>query len=178
MEGTAPAALHLDPEAIRIGAHSVPSKRNQHTTAQSITVDSSCACILPLRTGAMRRGMQDAAASCMQNPAHASRRSSVNRTVLHQIRPSLFASREQNQAPERFSPAPSKHDIDSDRACVLPLRTLVACRANCSAISGSRFTELLALRSFSGTHHAELRTVDVNYRGDVRGQAAQSPVIN
>src|SRR5437764_14751569 len=43
-----------------------------------------------------------------------------------------------------------------------PLRTLpcgVACRANCSAISGSSFTELLALRSFSGTHDAELRTV-------------------
>src|SRR4051794_15580354 len=55
----------------------------------------------------------------MQNPAHASRLSSRDRTVPHHVRRSLFGSREHNRAPERFSPAASKHDVDSNRACVL-----------------------------------------------------------
>ena len=52
----------------------------------------------------MRRGMQDAAGSCMQNPAHASRLSVGNRTVRLQIRRSLFASREYNRVPNDSLP--------------------------------------------------------------------------
>src|SRR4051812_21011357 len=39
-------------------------------------------------------GMQDPAGACMQNPAHASRLSVVNRTVPHQKKAFTFASRD------------------------------------------------------------------------------------
>ena len=70
------------------------------------TLASSYACILALRTHAMRRGMQDVAGSCMQNRAHASRLSVVNRTVPRQ-NAFTFANREHDRAPERFSPLAS-----------------------------------------------------------------------
>jgi len=119
----------------------------------------------------MRCGMQDVAGSCMQNAAHASRLSVVNRTVPAKRRSLLSA--ENTIGPPNHSLLPLVNTtLTAIVHAFCPLITLpcgVACRANCSAISRSSFTELLALRSLSGTHHAELRTVDVNYRGDVRG---------
>jgi len=117
-------------------------------------VDSSYACILALRTHAMRRGMQDVAGLCMQNAAHASRLSVVNRTVPRQ-NAFTFASREHDRAPKRSLVPLVKHDVDSDHACILPPEYEVACRPNCSVISGFSLTELLALRSFSVTRHRE-----------------------
>jgi len=125
----------------------------------------------------MRRGMQDAARSM-----HAECRA-CKQTVSREsdrpppIRRSLFASREYNRAPERFSPAASKHDVDSD-ACVLPPEnppmrrgTQGSCRANCCAIRVSSLTPCFASAFFSTNRQDPLQSRAVNYRGEIQNHS-------